>query len=208
MNYPQMTVSDLRASLDSKECSVKDLVDSAKQVIKEKDDKVHAFIEVFDDLGDDINRAQSMIEDGSATFLTGIPVAIKDNICIEGREITAASRALKGFIAPDDADVIRALKEAGAICIGRTNMDEFGMGSSTEYSVYGPTYNPRDNSLSPGGSSGGSAAAVAMGAVPIALGSDTGGSVRQPASFLWCLWVKANIWSYIKTRAYSTWVFY
>ncbi len=116
-------------------------------------------------------------------ILAGVPVALKDLICVEGREITCGSKILEGFISPYDATVVQKLRSAGAVLIGQTNMDEFAMGSSTENSAFHPTRNPWDRGRVPGGSSGGSAAAVAAGEAAGALGSDTGGSIRQPAAF-------------------------
>ena len=139
--------------------------------IRAKDKEIHAFLEVFDD-------AKSF-GDGP---LSGKTIAIKDNILFEGHRVSAASKILENFTAPYDATAIKKLKAAGAIIIGRTNMDEFAMGSSTENSAFGVTKNPHDLERVAGGSSGGSAAAVAAGMCDIALGSDTGGSIRQPAA--------------------------
>lgn len=139
--------------------------------IREKDREIHAFLEVFDE--------PKVFGQGP---LSGKTVAIKDNMLFAGHAATAASKILEGFVAPYDATVVKKLKDAGAIIVGRTNMDEFAMGSSTENSAYGPTRNPHDLEMVPGGSSGGSAAAVAADMVWASLGSDTGGSIRQPAS--------------------------
>jgi aspartyl-tRNA(Asn)/glutamyl-tRNA(Gln) amidotransferase subunit A len=137
----------------------------------EPDDKYNAFLTVCKE------------PKGGSGKLSGIPVAVKDNISTQGIETTCASKILKGYIPPYDAHAVALVKSAGAAIAGKTNMDEFGMGTSTENSAFGPTLNPRDTGRVPGGSSGGSAAAVAAGMVRMALGTDTGGSIRCPAAF-------------------------
>lgn len=151
--------------------------------IAAKNGRINAYLEVFADVLEQAKAADALIKAGKGGLLTGIPIAVKDNILIKGRRAGAASKILEGYVAPYDATAITRLKKEGVVFVGRVNMDEFAMGGSNENSAYGPVRNPHDESRVSGGSSGGSAAAVAMFGALAALGSDTGGSVRQPASF-------------------------
>jgi aspartyl-tRNA(Asn)/glutamyl-tRNA(Gln) amidotransferase subunit A len=177
-----LTIAAARRSLDAKQYSAVQLAQAYLDAIHEKDGELHAYLEVFSDVQAQAERADLLIAEGRSQPLTGIPLAIKDNILIKGRRAGAASKILEGYIAPYSATVIEKLEAMGAVFLGRTNMDEFAMGGSTENSAYGPSMNPHDTSRVPGGSSGGSAVAVAAGLALAALGSDTGGSIRQPAA--------------------------
>jgi aspartyl-tRNA(Asn)/glutamyl-tRNA(Gln) amidotransferase subunit A len=151
--------------------------------IDEKNPELNAYLEVYKDALDQADKADTMFKAGTATMLTGIPFAIKDNILIEGRIASASSKILENYKASYDATVIKDLKKQGVVFLGRTNMDEFAMGSSTQTSAFGVTRNPLDITRVPGGSSGGSAAALAGGLALAALGTETCGSVREPAAF-------------------------
>ncbi len=178
-----LTIAEARKKLDSKEFTAVDLASTYLEEIKKKNADVNAYLEIFDDVLEQAKLADEAMGRGEIFPMTGIPIAIKDNILIEGRKATSASKILEGFVAPYDATVIQKLKKDHAVFLGRTNMDEFAMGSSTENSAFGVTKNPLDLSRVSGGSSGGSVAAVAMNGAICSLGSDTGGSVREPASF-------------------------
>jgi aspartyl-tRNA(Asn)/glutamyl-tRNA(Gln) amidotransferase subunit A len=179
----KLTIKEARENLQKKVFSAKDLALSYLSRIKEVNGDINAYLEVYDDVIKQAEEADKKIANGEDLPLLGIPLAIKDNILVRGKRATSASKILEGFISPYDATVITKLKEAGAIFLGRVNMDEFAMGGSTENSAFGVTKNPLDFTRVPGGSSGGSIAAVAMDGALASLGSDTGGSVREPASF-------------------------
>ncbi|MCR4317615.1 MAG: Asp-tRNA(Asn)/Glu-tRNA(Gln) amidotransferase subunit GatA [Planctomycetes bacterium] len=180
----KMNMLELSAKLISKELSAREVTDDSLKSIEETDGKISAFITVC---ADEARKQAKVIDEKRARgenlgAMAGIPVALKDNICTRGVRTTAASKILGNFVPTYDAFVVERLKANGAIIVGKTNLDEFAMGSSTEHSAFFPTRNPWDLSRVPGGSSGGSTAAVAAMLVHGALGSETGGSIRQPAS--------------------------
>ncbi|MHB1163411.1 MAG: Asp-tRNA(Asn)/Glu-tRNA(Gln) amidotransferase subunit GatA [Minisyncoccota bacterium] len=191
-NLNEMTIVEAARGLRAREFSVRELWDACATAAQEKNPDLHAYLELFDADDAAIAAAQVRIdtEGEKAPLLCGIPLAIKDNILIEGKIASAASKMLENYRATYDATVIARLKEAGALFLGRTNMDEFAMGSSTEHSAFGKTLNPHDTSRVPGGSSGGSAVAVAAHMAIAALGTDTGGSIRQPAALTGLLGLK------------------
>lgn len=178
-----LTVEQAHKDLLAHKYSAVDLYRACKKNIDEKNKEINAYIEVFVDGEDMARKADEMIAAGTATTLTGIPISLKDNILYEDHIASASSKMLEHYTAVYDSTAVQLLKEAGAVIVGRTNMDEFAMGSSTESSAFGITKNPRNIARVPGGSSGGAAASVAMGGCLLALGSDTAGSVRQPAGF-------------------------
>ncbi|MEK7601472.1 MAG: Asp-tRNA(Asn)/Glu-tRNA(Gln) amidotransferase subunit GatA [Patescibacteria group bacterium] len=183
MDISTLTIAEARRALNAKEYSALELTNAYLDAIAKKDKDIHAYLEVWTGSArEEAKAADVLIAAGKQKPLTGIPLALKDNLLVEGRVASSASKILENYVASYDATAIAKLKAQGAVFLGRTNMDEFAMGSSTENSAYGVTKNPHDLSRVPGGSSGGSAAAVAAGLALGALGSDTGGSIRQPAS--------------------------
>ncbi len=178
-----LTITKAHEHLTKGDFTAVDLAKAYLDVISEKNKEINAYLEVYNDVIAQAEAADRRIKEGKATLLTGIPFAIKDNILLEGKIASAASEILENYHATYDATAISKLKNEGVVFIGRTNMDEFAMGGSTENSAFGITKNPHDTARVAGGSSGGAAAAVAMDGTLISLGSDTGGSVRQPASF-------------------------
>ena len=192
MDILSMTALELGRKIKAKEITVKEAVEACLKQIDKVEDKVNSFVTI--DREKAFNRAEEVqrgIEDGTYTGpLAGVPVAIKDNMCTKGMLTTCSSRILENFNPTYTAEAVLNLEKAGAVIIGKTNMDEFAMGSTTETSYYGETKNPWNLEHVPGGSSGGSCAAVAALEVPYALGSDTGGSIRQPSSYCGVVGIK------------------
>lgn len=184
IDLKNLTINKAHESMMKGEYTAVDLVKSYLEVIKEKNSELNIYLEVFEeDALKQARLADLRFKEGTAVEMTGIPVALKDNILYEGHTVSAASKILENYKATYDSTVVKKLKDAGAVILGRTNMDEFAMGVSTENSAFGVTKNPHDTRRVPGGSSGGSTAAIAVNASLVALGSDTGGSCRQPAAF-------------------------
>ncbi len=185
MQVWEMSTREILEHISSGEISATEVLESCLKRIDEVEPEINAFIQVTEPVARlNASRVDSMILKGeNPGLLGGLPFAIKDNICVKGAGCTCGSKMMQNWISPYDATGIRRLRGQGAVLIGKTNLDEFAMGSSTETSAFGVTKNPWDLQRVPGGSSGGSAAAVAAGMAPLALGTDTGGSIRQPASF-------------------------
>ncbi len=185
MDRRDMTISAWRQQLQSGEVSSRELVDQHLKRLESSEPSLNAFVEVT---ADQARAEASCIDEARAAGemlgpLAGLPLAIKDNLCTKGVRTTCSSRMLEQFVPPYESTVTERLWQAGGVLVGKTNLDEFAMGGSTETSAFGATQNPWNTAHVPGGSSGGSAAAVAAGSCVASLGSDTGGSIRQPASF-------------------------
>jgi aspartyl-tRNA(Asn)/glutamyl-tRNA(Gln) amidotransferase subunit A len=183
IDLSKLTVKGALEHLKNKDFSAKDLASAYLNEIEKVNKDINAYLEVYPDVLKEAEKVDEKITKGEAGSLSGIPISIKDNILIEGKHATASSKILAGYVAPYDSTLVKKLKAEDVVFLGRTNMDEFAMGSSTENSAFGVTKNPHDTSRVAGGSSGGSAASVAMNGALASFGSDTGGSVREPASF-------------------------
>ena len=184
MDLSEITIKKARDLMDNNELKSSTLVDYYLDNISKENKDLNAYLSVFSDEArrEALETDERLSRGENPGVLAGIPIAVKDNILVQGYNATAGSKILENYVASYDATVVRKLKDAGAIILGKTNLDEFAMGSSCEQSAFGPTKNPRNREYVPGGSSGGSACAVAGELALAALGSDTGGSIRQPAS--------------------------
>lgn len=188
-----LTIHEVVTHLERGECCSEDVVRSIIDAVHRTDSRVHGYLSLDEeDAMAQARHADEARRQGASGRLLGVPLAVKDVLNVKGQPCTCGSKILKGYISPYDATAIARLREEGAVFLGRTNMDEFAMGSTTENSAYGITRNPWDLACVPGGSSGGSAAVIASNEAVAALGSDTGGSVRQPASFCGCVGLKPS----------------
>jgi aspartyl-tRNA(Asn)/glutamyl-tRNA(Gln) amidotransferase subunit A len=185
MDFTTLSISQIRELLKSRQVTAVEIAEAHLTQIEEKDKEVRAYLSLCPERAlAQAKKVDESIAAGEALApLAGVPVAVKDVILTRGTRTTCASQILESFVAPYDATAVQRLENAGAVILGKTNCDEFAMGSSTENSSFFPTRNPRDLTRVPGGSSGGSAAAVAANLATVALGSDTGGSIRQPSAF-------------------------
>jgi len=184
MDLKNLTIKKAHEHLIKGDFSARELTEEYLKNIEEKNKDLHVYLEVYEGCLERADKRDQKLKGGEKNqLMLGIPLALKDNMLVKGRHVSAGSKILEGYKATYDSEVTKRLREAGAIILGRTNMDEFAMGSSTENSAFGVTKNPYDLERVPGGSSGGSAAAVAADLALCSLGSDTGGSIRQPASF-------------------------
>lgn len=181
MDIKNLTISKIQEAYTNKEYSCVELVKEYLKAIHA--DETNSFISVNDNVLEEAKQADELLSTDKATPLTGIPLAVKDIILVKDQKATAASKILSNYVASYTATAVQRLKDAGMVILGKTNCDEFAMGSSNENSAFGPVLNPHDTSRVPGGTSGGSAAAIAANLAPVSLGTDTGGSIRQPASF-------------------------
>jgi aspartyl-tRNA(Asn)/glutamyl-tRNA(Gln) amidotransferase subunit A len=192
MAFFEQNIEQLRARVSQRDLTARAVAEFALDAAEKSNVELNAFLQIdAEGASRRADEVDALVQSGDATLpLAGVPIAIKDNICVRGLQTSCGSRILGDYHPPYDATVIKRIREAGAVIIGKTNCDEFAMGSSNENSAFGPVRNPWDTSRVPGGSSGGSAAAVAAGIVPVALGSDTGGSIRQPAGFCGVVGIK------------------
>lgn len=190
IDLEQLSIRTAHEHLLAKDFSVSELTHAFLDVIEKKNPGLNAYLETYSDIESQTKAAQKKIDEEKADVLTGIPLAIKDNILIKGKRASAASKILEQYTATYTATAAQKIIDQNVVFLGRTNMDEFAMGGSTENSAFGATKNPHDATRVPGGSSGGSAAAIGGGLALAALGSDTGGSIRQPASFCGCVGLK------------------